>query len=86
MTEEEAKAIHQCPSPKLKQYSYTQLRSADDWVKCFAMKELKAKLKGTPKTLQEFTYTMVRCHYGSVEVDKLLTELGCYPAWIGREG
>lgn len=36
----------------------------------------------TNPTVRAFLISMVKCHFGSVEVDEMLTRLNCYPDWM----
>lgn len=63
--------------------SLEDCRKADEWIKVYACKVFLGKTKNYPKPIRDYLVTMVRCHFGSVETDELLIELGCYPEWMG---
>lgn len=84
MNENKAREIHNATD--LRGYSHYQLRMADVWVKCFALRQLRQTLKAasTPRATREFILLMARCHYGSAETDEYLTAMGCYPEWLSE--
>lgn len=84
MTEDLAKTIYM--SQDLDKYTFAQLHLADQWVKDYALEQLKIKLKrkkmGTLRI--DFIMMMVRLHYGAVEITNYLTAEGCYPEWANN--
>lgn len=67
------------------QWKIEKCRAADTLVKQEALKGLAKylrKQKLDPK-LEAFIYDVANAHFGSVDVDILLTHLRCYPEWLG---
>lgn len=83
ITEDKVREIHQ--SKVLSGYTHEELHEADAWLKAYALDQLQGKLSNTGICIGDYVMLMARCHFGSVETDKLLTELDCYPSWM-REG
>jgi hypothetical protein len=79
ITVEKVKEIHRAKD--LQQYDHKTLQQADQWVKQFALAQLKSKLK-SELLVRDYVLLMARCHYGSVETDDFLKAMGCYPDWM----
>lgn len=82
MTEEKAREIFYAKS--LEQYTHAQCVAADQWVKAHAINKFHHVVADAnlPGPMRQFIIEMVRCHYGSMEVDNMLTKLKCYPEWL----
>lgn len=83
MTDVRAKALHLRFQRNHQDLTMRQCRQLDEYIRTFALERLKHKLP--PKPFAGFVMLMARCHFGSVEVDALLTELDCYPKWLGAK-
>lgn len=83
---DEAKAREIYRASDLSQYSWAQLRAADAWVKEYAMAQFVLHLKRSAMdpAIKEFTLRCTSIHFGSADVDEMLTKLGCYPDWVGK--
>ncbi len=82
----QAKVMEIHKAKDLSGYSHAELRACDEWLKAYALKQLANTLQRKPlapmaKTIIEYILLMARCHFGSVETDRFLTELNCYPKW-----
>ena len=76
MTEAEAKAY----IVGGKSGPHNELVAADKWLKEYALAKLNTRLDHGP--LAEFILPMARAYFGSVEVDKLMQDMLCYPEWL----
>lgn len=82
ITEAMVKEIHNASD--LSQYTHTQLSLADQWIKDKALTKLRFQMAGLPNTVKNYVFLMSRCHFGSVETDQFLTDMGCYPKWMNH--
>lgn len=82
MDKREYLKLKQLPIEKL---TLRQCREMDKLVKELALAEFDNKLPHLVSTpaVRNFVQNMVRCQFGSAEVDKLLLDLDCYPKWLG---
>lgn len=88
MNEAKAREIHLATD--LSTYSRDELKWADAWVQHYALEKLRTRMAfnqhmKVPPALRAFVNDMARFHYGSIEVDKLLLDMKCYPTWATRE-
>jgi hypothetical protein len=79
MNEAEARRVFSEPETN---WPYIACVEADRWMKNYALDKLHAYIAQMPPAIRTFLEQMVEYHFGSVEVDNLLTELGCYPEWL----
>ena len=79
LTEAEAKRLHGDVNLPL-----DQCQALDRFIRIFALHQFKNKVEAmrAPVVLKDFIIDMVKLHYGSVEVDRLLVDLKCYPEWM----
>lgn len=86
ITEEKAREIFlkTRDSDSFNKHPIEELRECDRYIREYALTQFNRHLNniGTTSAMRNFIYTMVRCHYGSVEVDELLVSLSCYPTWM----
>lgn len=66
------------------EWTFQQCREADALIKQETLKKVEQQLPHLIREPQvrQFTYDMIRCHFGSVEVDQLLMHLKSYPEWM----
>lgn len=60
--------------------------AADRHIKVETLKNFDEKLKAwsIPQSAKDWIKLSVDAHFGSVEVDDMLTQLNCYPTWMER--
>lgn len=81
---DEAKAREITQSHNLEKYTHDELRQANTWVQDYSLAKLQLRLteQGASKEVRNFISLIARASYGSVETDRFLIELKCYPDWL----
>lgn len=88
LAEEQVKAIHLASvgksDRKLSDFTSVEVRAADEWIRRYALIELGKRVQDAdiPQSVRDFLHVCATVHFGSVETDKMLTDLGCYPEWM----
>ena len=83
ITEDKAREISRAKD--LSVYTREQCVACDRWIEDFAMRKLRLRLRKLPNPIKNYVQLMARCHFGSLETDDFLTELECYPDWLGAK-
>lgn len=64
-------------------WDHTACRAADALVKREAMRNFRIYCnKHLPKEVRDWVWSVANAHFGSVDVDDMLTALKMYPDWI----
>ena len=80
---DEARAREISLADNVEEYTHEELSETDRWVKDHTLSKLSYLIRDIkPRELREWIMTCARVHYGSVETDRMLTELECYPRWL----
>lgn len=84
MNEMRAIEIWSTPESELGKFSLAELQGCDGWIKEYTLSKFFCSdhYKKMSAPLKLFIMPLVRAHFGSVEVDTLMTELKCYPEWM----
>ena len=84
MTEDRAKEICLATPVQLRDKGIPrkELVQADQWIRDYALNSLKAKIDKYPAPIKAFVSLCARAHFGSVETDTFLNQMGCYPKWM----
>lgn len=67
-------------------WNHEACRNADALIRHVAMVVFTVKSRewALPPLVRDYLISDVEHHFGSVEVDEMLTHLGCYPDWIEK--